>query len=846
MARHSSRKPGDSGANFRSTSASEPGWLFARDLAPPGPLRGFRGTTRKSLELDFERATGEISVATDGSVRVRMAAGGALVPDLGVSLGRATWQLASLDARADGDGNLIVACGGAQDAPLLRVRANPFAVWIENRDGEELAELFDFRVRAGVGANSVGGGAIAIRSEASEHVFGLGSESSAFDRRGRATLLRHKSPKFGTTSDAQSAAIPFALLHDVAAERSRGVLLDSASASLLDADSNEESLLRFECAFGSLDVVFYPGPTPADVLRRFTAHVGRSAMPPRWALGHHQSRRSYSSEREVRKLIKQLREYGMPTDAIHLDIGHMAAGRVFTWHEKRFPNPARSVAELAEAGLHCIATTLPSVAVDESYAVYREGTERNRFCGIENGEAFRFRSWPGRSILPDFGRAEVRDWWSDNHAPLLDANISGIAVDMNEPSGWKYDLRIPLFGNAAPLMLFGSADFSNVTQRSPSDEKELVSHESIRNAFGLQQCRSSRDALERARPGERPFVLSRSGCQGIQSYAALRTGDSRSDWRSLRESVRMLLRLSTSGVAFCGADIGGSIGTPTPELFARWIQIGALYPFARTHSIGRGRRQEPWRFGKRVEDISRRALGLRMRLLPYLYSLFHEANREGAPVWRALFYEFPFDAESSLCDDQVMIGSSLLVAPVLEAGARERDVYLPPGVWFDWYNDSRHLGPKHLRVAAPLERIPLFLRGGTALPTQSAEVSTGIEPREPLVIEVTPGADGSASLFEDDGLTQNGAVTRTQFRVRGRSGGRLRLEIAGRKGDFALGARDVRVCFRGVGRPDVVLLDGERVGEGEDAPSYHIVNGRLHVRFRDSGEVHSIEVEPSP
>jgi alpha-glucosidase len=308
----------------------------------------------------------------------------------------------------------------------------------------------------------------------------------------------------------------------------------------------------------------------------------------------------------------------------------------------------------------------------------------------------------------------------------------------------------------------------------------------------------------------------------------------------------MLLGLSISGVAWCGADIGGFAGNATPELFARWMQIGALQPFARSHSWWRGRRQEPWRFGRQVERIARHALALRMQLLPYLYSLLHEAERTGAPLWRPLFYEFPTDGESVFCEDQVMIGPLLLAAPILARGARGREVYLPPGVWLDWYDDARHIGPKHLRVPAPLERIPLFVRGGAPLPMQSAELHTGQAPREPLIVEVAPGADGAFTLIEDDGITPDGPIAATRLRVSDRRGDRLRLEIARREGDYSIAARDLRVCLRGTGVPRVVLLDGERLVEGQATPGYRIERGRVHVRLRDAGEVHTVEVEPAP
>lgn len=828
----------------RHSSSPAPGPSFARALAPPGPLRGLLRTQRGTLELDFEHATGELAVARDGSVRLRLAPGDVLPAELGPCLGREPWPLAAIDARPRSAGGFVVACGSAQLAPSIEIDSDPFAVRIALHDLGPLATLDRFALRAEAGSARLGGGEVCLISPPREHLFGLGQKPGQLDRRGRTTLLRNQDPGIGLAADAQYSSIPFLLMHDVSAARSRGVLLDTASASFIDAASEDDHTIRLACAHGALDVTIHPGPEPADVLRRFTAQVGRSALPPRWALGHHQSRWSYGSERAARRVARELRRRSLPTDAVHLDIGHMRGYRVFTWHERRFPDPKRLVDSLSDQGLHTVVSTHPAVRVDDADPLYRQGTERDLFCRTHRRELFRLRMWPGTSVLPDFSRSEVRDWWAEQHADLLEAGCAGVWIDMNEPSGWRHDLRLGRSG--VPLVTFGRVAWDELSQRTLGDEKESVAHESVRNVYGLQQCRASREALLRARPDERPFLLSRAGCQGIQRHAALWTGDSRSRWEDLRESVRMLLGLSVSGVAWCGADIGGFAGNATPELFARWMQIGALQPFARSHSWWRGRRQEPWRFGRSIEQIARRALALRMRLLPYLYSLLHEAERSGAPLWRPLYYEFPADGESVFCDDQVMIGPLLMAAPILERNARARDVYLPPGVWLDWYDDARHTGPKHLRSAAPLDRIPLFVRGGAPLPMQSAELHTGVAPREPLVLEVAPGADGAFTLIEDDGITPDGPVATTRLRVCDRRAGRLRLEMARREGDYDVGARDLRVCLRGAGVPRAVLLDGERLAEGHATPGYRVERGRVHVRLREAGEGHTIELEPAP
>jgi alpha-glucosidase len=311
----------------------------------------------------------------------------------------------------------------------------------------------------------------------------------------------------------------------------------------------------------------------------------------------------------------------------------------------------------------------------------------------------------------------------------------------------------------------------------------------------------------------------------------------------------MLLNLSLSGVPFCGADIGGFFGSCTPELYARWIQLGALYPFARTHTMVFTRRQEPWRFGRRVERIAREALRLRMRLLPYLYGIFRESEQSGAPVWRPLFYEFPDDLEAGRVEDQILLGPSLMIAPVVERGAREREVYLPEGVWFSWHDDTRYIGPRRVRLAAPLERLPLFARAGSIIPTQSPVEHVAQVPAEPCVLEVFPGGEASGELVEDDGESteyRRGEVARSGLRLWDRRGGRLRVEIGPREGSYEIPERTLLVRIRACPPPELVYLDGQRLEHGNGIPGYQAVDGRLAVRVTDRGEGAAIEIEPGP
>jgi alpha-glucosidase len=374
-----------------------------------------------------------------------------------------------------------------------------------------------------------------------------------------------------------------------------------------------------------------------------------------------------------------------------------------------------------------------------------------------------------------------------------------------------------------------------------------VPHERVRNLYGQQHARATHEGLLRRGDGRRPFVLTRSGYAGVQRHAAIWTGDTLSRWSHLHESVAMLLNLSLSGVALCGADIGGFARSCSPELYARWIQLGALYPFARTHSMGR-RRQEPWRFGRRVEAIAREALRLRMRLLPYLYALCREAAETGAPLWRPLFFEFPDAPGCADVDDQLMLGDALLVAPILERGARERRVVLPPGPWYAFHDDACYRGPREIHVAAPLERIPLFVRGGSILPNRAPTLHVGAPCEEPLAFDLYPGGDALREWVEDDGETrahEEGEVARTSLRLWSRAGGRLRFELGRRAGPFHVPERRLRVTLHGAAPPTRVLLDGVRLAE-DAVPGYRVADGKVHVTLVDRGEGAALEIEPAP
>jgi alpha-glucosidase len=810
-------------------------------FAPETTLARWKPAGPGAVWLDLGRGGAcEVGIARDGAVRLRAAAGGALPTDPSDAVGREPWRASGAEPYADDDGSVILRFEGPEGQASVAIGGDPLVFRVRERDGTPVATF------SGIAFSADGRARIALETTPDACFFGFGEKSGSLDKRGRRLRMRSQDANLRVDADPLYASIPFFLSvrPDPAGSSAIGVLLDAFAPSSFDVASSDPDRLWMESSAGGLDVTLFPGPRPADVLRRFTNRVGRTPLPPRWALGHHQSRWSYASEREVRALAKEIRRRGIPTDVIHLDIDYMHGFRVFTWDARRFPNPTRLLQDLAADGFRVVTIIDPGVKVDRDDPVYQEGRALDAFCRNADGSPYTLMVWPKESVLPDFNRADVRAWWGEKHRPLLEAGVAGIWNDMNEPAGWQAEIRL-----GRVILPRKAQDMTRVVQADPVDAEQRVPHESVRNLYAQQECRATRAFLEAAQPERRAFVLSRSGHAGIQRHAALWTGDNASRWSHLRESLPMLMNLSLSGVAFCGADIGGFAWSCTPELYARWIQIGALYPFARTHSMLHVRRQEPWRFGRRVEAIAKASLELRMRLLPYLEGLFRESEQNGAPIWRPLFYEFPDDPAALGVEDQVMIGPSLLAAPVLERGARTRQVFLPAGTWTSLHDDARFAGPATLRVAAPLEVSPLFVRGGAVLPTRSAVRHANEAPSEPMVLEVFTGGDVEMELVEDDGETmayRDGAVARTPIRLFHRAGGRLRLEIGARHGSFTVAIRRIRVTFHGSPPPRAVLLDARPLRERVSAPGFVARDGRVHVFLEDDGRAHALELDPAP
>ena len=556
-------------------------------------------------------------------------------------------------------------------------------------------------------------------------------------------------------------SIPFFYHQDYPAGLMAGSFLDNGYRGTYEFSPGEEYRIHFRG--GQYTEYIFAGPDMPRILTAYTELTGRTAPPPLWSLGYHQCRWFDYSQDAVEQIASEHRAYDVPCDALWLDIEYMDGYRVFTWNSERFPDPPGMLERLAQQGFRVITIIDPGVKFDPGYAVFDQGLERDVFCRTEGGDIYLGQVWPGNTAFPDFVTEEARTWWGELNAAHVRSGLAGIWNDMNEPATGDI---------ASTPMRFGHGAYS---------------HDRYRNQYALLMAMATTAGLHAEMPELRTFVLSRAGFAGIQRYAANWMGDNLARWDHLWLSIGMGAGLGLSGQAFVGADIGGFQGSTNPELFLRWMQYGVLTPFCRNHSEIGNVDQYAWAFGDVIGAHVRAAVKLRYRLLPYLYACFLTAAETGAPIQRPLVFDYQYDGTVRDLDDQYLLGSDLLVAPVVEPGTTARQVYLPAGDWYDWHSGALVGGARYLTAPTPMETIPIFARGGAVIPMwpDAPPSTSGYQPTAIELHLFVPVTDGtySSMLQEDDGLTfaaQDGARYRTSFEV-GRSGRTvvLRADVEG-------------------------------------------------------------------
>lgn len=688
-------------------------------MVKPGKLNRVEPTAR-GISLNFEQAELEITFLASDLVRIDWQPG-----KLPVSYGIVDREWSEVATTLDQEDSEIKIASG----DLRLIIGDDGSIWLEDTNGWTLRrELPPTRREAWQHQGQ-------LRAE--ERIYGLGERAAPFNlraNRGQKYQMWHfdAGGRYSTGTDPLYLSIPVYIgLHS---QGSYLIFYENTHSGNICFDEwatahFEGGALRYYLAVGQ----------PAHLLERYTELTGRPPLPPRWAFGYHQSRWGYESEDKVREVVQGFQDYNLPLSAIHLDIDCQDNFRSFTISPNRFPKIREFTAELQEKGVRLITITNPGINCDPNNKLYQEGIAQEIFCRLPNGNPVRAAVWGGMCAFPDFTNPLARHWWSRQYEYLLDLGVSGFWHDMNEPGVFT------LWGNAT---LPPKATQHHLEGRGGN-------HLEAHNVYGLSQARAGYEALREYQPQQRPFIVSRSGWAGIARYAWTWTGDIETSWQGLRQTVATVLGMSLSGIPYTGCDIGGFKGNPSPELYLRWFQLATFLPFFRTHCANNAKPRTPWGYGEQVLKIAREFLQLRYRLIPYFYTLAWEATQKGYPPVRPLFWHNPDDKRLWDIEDAFLLGDGLLVAPIVSDKARQRELILPPGDWYIFWDDTLIEGGKTVTLDAPLEYIPLLVKAGNILP---------LEVEQKLILHLYPPRDENPSvnlLYSDagDGY-ENGRIDR--------------------------------------------------------------------------------------
>lgn len=512
-----------------------------------------------------------------------------------------------------------------------------------------------------------------------------------------------------------------------------GIFFDNHFETHFDMGRDNSKYYYFSAVDGNLDYYFIYGPSIKNVVSGYTTLTGTMPMPQKWTLGYQQCRWSYDNEERVMEIAENFRKRDIPCDTIYLDIDYMDGYRVFTWDNERFKNPEDMIKKLKEMGFKVVTIIDPGVKVDKNYKIYKEGLENKYFATDKNDITYVNEVWPGDAVYPDFLNSNVREWWADNQKIMMDAGVSGIWNDMNEPASFRGPLPDDVMFN---------------------NDGIPVEHREAHNVYGHFMAKATYEGIKSS-INKRPFIVTRAGYAGTQKYSTVWTGDNQSTWEHLRMSVPMLMNMGLSGMTFCGTDVGGFGHDCSAELLSRWVQVGAFTPLFRNHAAMGTRDQEPWAFDKETEDINRKYIKLRYKLIPYMYDTMWKCSNSGSPFLKPLLFDYQNDKNTYEINDQFICGDNILVAPVLEQGAKCRMVYLPEGnTWIDYWTKEEFKGGQYIIKNTPLDVCPIFIKGGTIIPICEEQNYIGEKELNKLTMELYLSSDKTNSTYNhyiDDG-----------------------------------------------------------------------------------------------
>ncbi|GAA0377267.1 alpha-xylosidase [Acrocarpospora corrugata] len=620
------------------------------------------------------------------------------------------------------ESRVVLNAGGLR----VEIRLNPWNMRFVDESGKVLAEQdpgrpdISGRLRTlPFGRSTVDGTPVAYHETflvpADEAFGGFGESFTPVDKRGQRPLMWNFDA-FGAESQRAYKNVPFYL-----SSRGYGILVDSGMPVEFDMCQSTHSDVQIVVPDDLIDYYVLAGPTPERVLERFGWLTGKPVLPPKWAFGAWISSGFFrDSQERVLERARTIRTKGIPCDVLHLDTfwqteGHWSDLR---WDPVAFPDPAGMLAELAGQGFHVCLWMNPYIS--HLSPAFAEAADAGYFLKKRDGEAYVADVWHGSypaSGIVDFTNPDAAAWFRGLLKPLLEQGVAAFKTD---------------FAEGVPA---DSVAFNGMTGVELHNVYTLLFNDLVADV-----------TREVAGHG---MVWARSSYLGGQRHPAQWSGDVDATYPAMGSTIRGGLSHGLSGIPFWSHDAGGFTGTPTPDLYIRWSQFGALSPLVRFHGTSS---REPWEFPEHAENGAIDALRLRYRLMPYIYSAAVVAAETGAPMMRALCVDYPDDPVAWQADLEYLFGKDLLVAPMISADGT-RSVYLPAGSWVDYWTGEILTGGRYLTVSPHLDRIPLYVRYGALIPTTTPGDTVAEDPDITLVVYGLPDGVSRTEIRDMDGTT---------------------------------------------------------------------------------------------
>ncbi|MFC0213697.1 TIM-barrel domain-containing protein [Paenibacillus chartarius] len=712
-------------------------------------LRVSEGADYADLFTDAARY--RIYLMTDDIIRIRCSFSDEFGKEGSYALAMAAWD----DELAAGDPDRVRIEGlpvrfedqGAQLTAATRslrliVHKQPFAFEIRDADGTVLHKDVPEK---GFVQDKLGRLYHYSAMDANDHYYGFGEKTGKLNKRSRRLRMRNVDT-IGYDSeytDPLYKHIPFYIKWNGSSRKATGMFYHNSYESVFDVGSERSGYwtpYTYFCADGGeLDLFFMNGPRLQDVVRRYTDLTGKTIMPTKYSLGYMGSTMYYTeldrnADQAVLGFVERCKEEGIPCDGFFLSSGYTTGkdGKryVFNWNRDRFPDPEAFIRSLKEAGAALAPNIKPGMLL--THPLYQEFDKAGAY--IKDSEGVKpetDRYWGGAASFVDFTNPAGRELWKKHlKSSFISLGVTSIWNDNNEYEIQNEDAKCHYEGAGKGI-------------------------DALRPVLPNLMARAAKEAIAEEAPDVRPYIVNRAGFAGIQRYAQTWAGDNNTSWKSLKYNIPVILGMGLSGVANQGCDIGGFFGpAPEPELFVRWVQNGIFQPRFSIHSCNTDNTvTEPWMYPAYTPYV-RDAIRLRYRLVPYFYSLLREAAEAGSPVMRPLVYEFENDPNVWEESFDFMLGSSILVANVLEPGAAVRQVYLPQGCeWIDWWSGKRYAGGQTIEVPVDIGSIPMFIRSGAVIPLAEGLHNIHNDVVEELKLLIEPSQSSSFTVYDDDGVS---------------------------------------------------------------------------------------------